>query len=100
LSLRDNHHQIATDFLIQIVALFSPRLSRYSPRSDIQNSRSLFKVCRKTPDHIGHVNRLGVLDVLQTMVLIEGNNSIALIEVVPRTRPEIPSADSDEGARL
>jgi hypothetical protein len=29
LSLRDNHHQIATDFLIQIVALFSPRLSRY-----------------------------------------------------------------------
>jgi hypothetical protein len=70
------------------------------PRSDIQNSRSLFKVCRKTPDHIGHVNRLGVLDVLQTMVLIEGNNSIALIEVVPRTRPEIPSADSDEGARL
>jgi hypothetical protein len=33
LSLRDNHHQIATDFLIQIVALFSPRLSRYSAAS-------------------------------------------------------------------
>lgn len=31
MSLRDNHHQIATDFLIQIVALFSPRLSRYTP---------------------------------------------------------------------
>jgi hypothetical protein len=33
LSLRDNHHQIATDFLIQIVALFSPRLSRYTVAS-------------------------------------------------------------------
>jgi len=29
LSRRDNHHQIAIDILILIVALFSPRLSRY-----------------------------------------------------------------------